>query len=196
MTISRTVVLVAGSDPDLVDRLAEQLREHWAVRTAYGAETAVETADDEVDVAVIDDGLLEVEDRLLPALYGVGGCRVVLLAEAPNQVPVRDVDRELARPAPTDEVLAAVQEVRLRAHYHDLVEYYYELAIERATLLSEDGEGLAETRAGELDRLLNRLDGEIDEVIETLSEWDAFSRLCRELTPDGGQNLGDLEAGI
>ena len=204
MTISRTTVLVVRSDPEQVDRLAERLREHWAVRTAYDAEAAVETAGDEVDVAVVDDGLADVENRLLPALYGADGCRVVLLAESPgqgavrrdsNQVAIRDVDRALAHPAETDDIVAAVQEVRLRARYHDLVEHYYELAVERSTLLSKDDD-LAGARADELGRLLDGIRSEIDQVIETLSERDAFSRLCRELPPDGEQDVGDLEAGV
>ena len=202
MTISRTTVLVASSDPEQVDRLAERLREHWAVRTAYDTEAAVEIAGDEVDVAVVDDGLSALGERLLPALHGAGGCRVVLLTENPNEVEVqeglvavRDVDRALVRPAETDDVLAAVQEVRLRARYHDLVEHYYDLAVERSTLLSKEAE-LAEVRADELGQLLDGVRSEIDQVIEVLSERDAFPRLCRELSSDDEQDVGDLEAGV
>ena len=195
MTISRTIVLVAGSDPDRVDCLAERLREHWAVRTAYDAEAAVEIASDEVDVAVVGDGFSELGERVLPALYDADGCRVVQLTEDPSQVVIRDVDRALARPAGADDVLAAVQEVRLRARYHELVEHYYELAVERSTLLSTDDD-LAEVRADELERLLDGVRSEIDQVVETLSERDAFSRLCRELTSDDEQDVGNLEAGV
>ena len=211
MTISQTTVLVARSDPEQVDRLAERLREHWAVRTAYDTEAAVEIAGDEVDVAVVDDGLPALEEQLLPALHAADGCRIVLLTGTPgevtipensnevavqgNQVAVRNVDRALVRSAETDDIVAAVQEVRLRARYHDLVEHYYDLAVERSTLLSKESE-LAEVRADELGQLLDGVRSEIDGVIETLSERNAFSRLCRELSPDDEQDVGDLEAGV
>lgn len=190
MTDERTAILVAGSDPGTVDRLAARLRRDWAVRTAYGADAAIRVVHDEAAVAVFDDRLPGTRDRLLPALRAApGDCRAILLADDGAEPASRCVDRRMARPADPDAVANAVEELWLRARYDELVEEYYDLAVERAALEREHCDPGA---SSEVHRRLDEVRSDIDDVLDALDDHGAFPRLCRELSPDDPDV--DLEA--
>lgn len=181
MTDERDAVLVAGVDPDQVERLAARLRERWPVRTAYGSTDVLGVADDSVAVAVVDDRLDGVDDLVLPALREeCSGCRVVVIAD--GAAATASTDRQLPRPVDLAAVVDAVEELLLRARYEELVDEYYARAAERATM--EQRPDVEEGRTQELQRHLDRLESEVDDVLVALADHDAFARLCGEFSPD------------
>lgn len=181
MASARHLVVVAHTEPAAVDELADDLRAEYTVRTAYDAETLVETLDDGVDVVLVDPALPDVglrglrERRRTDELcYGIGALTAFGRPSEPAAVDA------VVEPSARNAVLRdAVELLAEQATYRRLLNRYYAVASERAALLS--GESDPQTGSDErterrrLDERLERIRAELDDAREALDTETVFA---------------------
>ena len=106
------VVLVVDDDRDVADLYSEYLAESYEVRTAYGGEEALELADDDVSVVLLDRRMPDRSgDEVLEALRerGFEGQVVLLTAVSPDvDVVEMGLDDYVVKPASPAEIEAVV----------------------------------------------------------------------------------------
>ena len=106
------VVLVVDDDQDLADMYSESLADQFEVRTAYGGDEALEAADDDVEVVLLDRRMPDRSgDEVLEALRdrGFEGQVVMLTAVSPDfDVLEMGFDDYVVKPVSPSEVSSVV----------------------------------------------------------------------------------------
>ncbi|MEF8851441.1 MAG: HalX domain-containing protein [Haloarculaceae archaeon] len=179
-------VLVVDDERDIADLYTAWLEESYAVRTAYGAQEALELADADLDVVLLDrqmpemtgDGVLErIREREL-------GCRVVMVTAVDPDFDIVDMpfDDYLTKPVMLEELRDAVERMRTREDYDEKMQDLFALSAKKATLEAEKDP--AELRNNEeyeeLDRRVRQLRAEADETVAEIGETGDFEAVFRE----------------
>ena len=187
MTRTATV-LVVEDERELANLFADWLGTSYDVRTAYGAESALEQFDDDVDVVLLDRRLPESSgDDVLETVRERGNdCQVAMVTAVDPDFDILELgfDAYVVKPVDREELDALVSRLLARSLYSDEVQSYFSLASKRATLETsktdgqlndDDGYQSLRVEAEEKRSNLDQLVGELDEsdflaVFEDLNE--------------------------
>jgi len=179
-------VLVVDDERDIADLYSAWLEESYTVRTAYGAREALEQADEDVDVVLLDrqmpemtgdEVLEEVRDRDLD-------CRVVMVTAVDPDFDIVDMpfDDYLTKPVMLEELRDAVERMRTREDYDEKMQDFFALSAKKATL--EAQKDPVELRNSEeyeqLDREVEQLRQEADDTVAEIGETDDFEAMFQE----------------
>jgi DNA-binding response OmpR family regulator len=178
--LAARVVLVADGDPTVTDDLAAVLRDHFSVRTAYDSADALTSLDADVGVVLLDPEMpgLSVRHVLDRVTAEAVDCQVAALVAEPPDQAVTTYDDYLVKPVDPDELVATVDRLSRRAAYRTALEEYYALS-EQCARLPEGHPDRAD-----LERRIEELREEIDDVFVTLDGPDAYDAALRELRTD------------
>lgn len=176
-THSSHVVLVADSDPEITDDVAELLRDGYVVRTAYTSEAVLSSVDDDVSVVLLDPALPDLlVDDVIDRLADGGNWRVAALTE---RRPADDrFDGHVSKPVARESLMSTVDRLCHCVAYRDTLDRYYDVAQARATLSSDD------PQLDRLDSKLSDIEVELGEVAESIDSDDAYEAALREPAGD------------
>lgn len=172
-------VLIVDDDSELADLYSKFLASEYDVRTATGGGEALEKADADVDVILLDRRMPELSgDEVLARLAGRGlDAQVAMLTAVEPERDIVDLpfDEYQTKPVTRDELLALVRVLLERAKYDEHSQRFFSLAVKKATL-----EAANEYGSEEYERIVTQLedlrDG-IDTTLEEVSETDLLPEL-------------------
>ncbi|WP_459192660.1 HalX domain-containing protein [Halosimplex sp. J119] len=183
-------VLVVDDERDIADLYSTWLEEEYDVRTAYGAEQALEEADEAVDVVFLDRQMPEMNgDEVLEALRERNlDCRVVMVTAVDPDFDIVDMpfDDYLTKPVMLDDLFGAVDRMLTRADYDDRLQEFFSLASKKATLEAEmDHTELQDNE--EYQRLKTEVESlrqEADRSVTEFSDAEDYETLFQEFPGD------------
>jgi len=181
-------VLVVDDEPDVADAYAAQLRDRYAVRTAYSGEKALDTIDGTVDVVLLDRRMPEMSgDEVLQTLRSKGvETRVAMVTAVDPDFDIIEMpfDDYLTKPVSRSELFETVERLLTCAKYDDQFQQFYSLTSKLATLQANKSQSSLE-ESEEYAELTERREAVREQLDETLSEFndDAFAAMFRELNP-------------
>jgi DNA-binding response OmpR family regulator len=179
-------VLVVDDERDIADLYSAWLEESYTVRTAYGADGALEHADEDVDVVLLDRQMPEMTgDEVLERLRERElDCRVVMVTAVDPDFDIVDMpfDDYLTKPVMLEELRDAVERMRTREDYDEQMQDFFALSAKKATL--EAQKDPVELRNNEeyerLDQRVQELRQEADETVAELGETEDFEAMFQE----------------
>ncbi|MFB6143279.1 MAG: response regulator transcription factor [Halorientalis sp.] len=185
-TTDEATVLVVDDERDIADLYTAWLEESYTVRTAYGAQEALERADAELDVVLLDRQMPEMTgDEVLERIRERElGCRVVMVTAVDPDFDIVDMpfDDYLTKPVMLEELRDAVERMRTREDYDEKMQDFFALSAKKATL--EAQKDPVELRNNEeyeqLDDRVEELREEADETVAEISETDDFEAMFQE----------------
>ncbi|WP_415380989.1 HalX domain-containing protein [Halosimplex sp. TS25] len=183
-------VLVVDDERDIADLYSTWLGEEYDVRTAYGAEEALDEADDAVDVVFLDRQMPEMNgDEVLEALRQRElDCRVVMVTAVDPDFDIVDMpfDDYLTKPVMLEDLYEAVDRMLTRENYDDRMQEFFSLASKKATLEAEME--YAELQNNEeykrLEAEVETLRREADQSVAEVSDTEDFETLFQEFPGD------------
>jgi DNA-binding response OmpR family regulator len=179
-------VLVVDDERDIADLYSAWLEESYTVRTAYGAGEALDHADEDVDVVLLDRQMPEMTgDEVLERVRERGlDCRVVMVTAVDPDFDIVDMpfDDYLTKPVMLEELRDAVERMRTREDYDEQMQDFFALSAKKATL--EAQKDPVELRNNEeyerLDDRVEKLRQEADETVAELGETEDFEAMFQE----------------
>jgi DNA-binding response OmpR family regulator len=179
-------VLVVDDERDIADLYSAWLEESYAVRTAYGAGEALDHADEEVDVVLLDRQMPEMTgDEVLERIRERDlDCRVVMVTAVDPDFDIVDMgfDDYLTKPVMLEELRDAVERMRTRESYDEQMQDFFALSAKKATL--EAQKDPVELRNNEeyerLDERVEQLRQEADDTVAELGETEDFEAVFQE----------------
>jgi len=179
-------VLVVDDERDIADLYSAWLEESYTVRTAYGAGEALDHADEDVDVVLLDRQMPEMTgDEVLERVRERGlDCRVVMVTAVDPDFDIVDMpfDDYLTKPVMLEELRDAVERMRTREDYDEQMQDFFALSAKKATL--EAQKDPVELRNNEeyerLDERVEQLRQEADETVAELGETEDFEAMFQE----------------
>jgi two-component system response regulator AdeR len=185
-------ILVVDDEQDIADLYTTWLEMEYQVRTAYGGETAIEEADDEVDIIFLDrqmpsysgdEVLEEVRDRGLE-------CRVVMVTAVDPDFDIIQMgfDDYLTKPVMREDLYEAVDGMQERDEYDDTMQDYFSLASKKATLEAEKtpSELQNSEEYQELTARIDELETDADDAVSQIN--DDYESLFQEF-PGGDESF-------
>lgn len=166
----RPTVLVVDDETDTADIYTDILGGEYDVRTAYSGEEALELADSDVSVVLLDRRMPELSgDEVLKELRARDyDCRVVMVTAIDPDIDIIDLqfDDYLVKPVSADELRDAVERMLARNDHDDKIREAIAVASKMATLESkmEIAELEASQEYAELDRKFEELREDIGTV--------------------------------
>ncbi|MCU4717234.1 response regulator transcription factor [Halapricum hydrolyticum] len=182
-------VLVVDDEPDVADAYAAQLREKYAVRTAYGGQGALDAIDETIDVVLLDRRMPEISgDEVLRTLRSKGiETRVAMVTAVDPDFDIIEMpfDDYLTKPVSRSELFETVDRLLTCAKYDAQFQEFYSLTSKLATLQANKSQSELEN-SEEYVELTERREAVRERLDETLSEFndDAFAAMFRELNPN------------
>ncbi|MFB6139185.1 MAG: response regulator [Halosimplex sp.] len=183
-------VLVVDDERDIADLYSTWLEEEYEVRTAYGAEEALEETDEDVDVVFLDrqmpgmngdEVLEELRERELT-------CRVVMVTAVDPDFDIVEMpfDDYLTKPVMLDDLHGAAERMLSRESYDERMQEFFSLASKKATLEAEKDyvELQSSEEYEELETEVESLREEADRTVSDLSEAEDFETLFQEFPGD------------
>lgn len=172
-------VLVVEDQPDLARAYTEILSTQYSVRKALGGEEALEMADNEVDVVLLDRRMPGMSgDEVLANLVERGiSVKVAMLTAVEPDVDIVDLpfDDYKIKPVNNDELIGLIEVLMRRAEYDNTSQQFFRLAAKKKTLESA---GKDDTEAyQQLNEQLQDLRDDVDETLEELSHDAAIGGL-------------------
>lgn len=167
------VILVCVADDDLRHSVTQSLRDEWPVRTAHDEAEADNSLDEAVAVVVLDltDDAFDVDRTLERRKEGGLSFETAALVDiSPNRLMGKRFEGYVRKPPSMDVLQATVDRLQRRARYDRLLQRYYTLSNEYASVI-DDG------HPDELAQLQDRLVGlrdRLDAVADDLNDVDAF----------------------
>jgi DNA-binding response OmpR family regulator len=179
-------VLVVDDERDIADLYSAWLEESYTVRTAYGASEALDHADEDVDVVLLDRQMPEMTgDEVLDRVRERGlDCRVVMVTAVDPDFDIVDMpfDDYLTKPVMLEELRDAVERMRTREDYDEQMQDFFALSAKKATL--EAQKDPVELRNNEeyerLDERVDELRQEADDTVAELGETEDFEAMFQE----------------
>jgi DNA-binding response OmpR family regulator len=179
-------VLVVDDERDIADLYTAWLEENYAVRTAYGAQEALDKTDDGLDVVLLDRQMPEMTgDEVLERIRERElDCRVVMVTAVDPDFDIVDMpfDDYLTKPVMLEELRDAVERMSTRDEYDEKVQDFFALSAKKATL--EAQKDPVELRNNEeyeqLDQRVAHLREEADETVAEIGETDDFEAVFQE----------------
>ncbi|MBX0294926.1 HalX domain-containing protein [Haloarcula nitratireducens] len=165
-------ILVVDDEADVADAYAAQLRERYAVETAYSGESALDVLDESIDVVLLDRRMPGMSgDEVLSTIRERGfGARVAMVTAVEPGFDIVEMpfDDYVVKPVSRGALLETIEHLGRCATYEERIREYYALTGKRAALVANKPR--AELAASEEFQSLER---EIDAVRETLDEITA-----------------------
>lgn len=183
-------VLVVDDERDIADLYSTWLGEEFEVRTAYGAQEALDQADEHLDVVFLDRQMPEMNgDEVLEVLRERDlKCRVVMVTAVDPDFDIVDMpfDDYLTKPVMLDDLHGATERMLTRESYDERMQEFFSLASKKATLEAEkDYVELQDNEEfEELESDVEDLREEADESVSDLSEAEDFEALFQEFPGD------------
>jgi DNA-binding response OmpR family regulator len=179
-------VLVVDDERDIADLYTAWLEESYTVRTAYGAAEALDQADEDLDVVLLDRQMPEMTgDEVLERVRERElDCRVVMVTAVDPDFDIVDMpfDDYLTKPVMLEELRDAVERMRTREDYDEKMQDFFALSAKKATL--EAQKDPVELRNNEeyeqLDERVEELRQEADETVAEVAETDDFEAMFQE----------------
>jgi len=144
-------VLVVDDDRDLADTYGLWLEEYYDVRVAHGGEAALEIADDDVDVVLLDRRMPGVAgDEVLAELRDRGlDCQVSMLTAIEPDSDLVDMpfDEYLVKPVSKSEVRETVEELLVRSSFDEQAQDLFAVDATERALSRRDGEAFSDPEA-------------------------------------------------
>ncbi|MBV0924890.1 HalX domain-containing protein [Halomicroarcula limicola] len=165
-------ILVVDDEADVADAYAAQLRERYAVETAYSGESALDALDESVDVVLLDRRMPGVSgDEVLSTIRERGpGMRVAMVTAVEPGFDIVEMpfDDYVVKPVSRGALYETIEHLMRCATYEKRIREYYALTGKRAALVANKSQ--AELATSEAFQSLER---EIDAVRETLDDVTA-----------------------
>jgi DNA-binding response OmpR family regulator len=179
------VVLVVDDEPELAELYAHWLGDTYDVLVATSGEEALETATDDVDVALLDRRMPSMSgDEVLDALRERSiDCRVAMITAVEPDLDIVEMpfDDYMVKPISREELHSVVEVLLSRTQFDNRTQEFFALASKKATLenAAKDGD------TDEYRRLTARMNQLREEIDETLSQFsnEEFRAAFREF-PD------------
>jgi len=183
-------VLVVDDERDIADLYSTWMEKEYDVRTAYGAEEALDEASEAVDVVFLDRQMPEMNgDEVLEILRERAlECRVVMVTAVDPDFDIVDMpfDDYLTKPVMLDDLNGAVDRMLTRENYDERMQEFFSLASKKATLEAEKDR--VELQSNEeyeaLESEVEHLREEADESVSDLSDAEDFETLFQEFPGD------------
>ena len=179
-------VLVVDDEPDVADAYAAQLKNDYAVSTAYSGQEALDTLDDGVDVVLLDRRMPGISgDEVLDHIRDRGlDCRVAMVTAVDPDFDIIDMpfDDYVIKPVSQDDLFKTIERLLTASEYESKLRTYYALSAKHATLLSNKPESeLAESEEfADLEERMDELQNRLDETVSTFDD-DDFVAAFRDL---------------
>jgi len=169
-------VLVVEDDPDLREVYDRVLSSFYAVSTAGTGADALDIVTAETDVVLLDRRLpdMDFDDVLRELKAQCGDCYVALVTGVEPDFDIIElgIDDYLVKPVTTEQMCDAVERLCSVAEYDATYQELSQKRVKRSVLLQEkpptelsDSEEFAQLCAE-----IERLEDELDEMVETVSE--------------------------
>ena len=187
MSAEPPLVLVVEDERDLADLYATWLRDEYRVRVAYGGREAVETLDDEVDIALLDRRMPDLSgDETLQAIREEGvECRVAMVTavEPDFDIVAMGFDDYLVKPVSRDALKETVENLLLRSTYDEGIQELFSLASKKALLEAEKDPATLEANEEyqELSERVAELRADLDETLTSFDDGDGVEGMYRDL---------------
>ncbi len=183
-------VLVVDDETEVADVYALKLEREYDVRVAYGGQEALEKADDDVDVVLLDRRMpdLSGDDVLAELRDREDDCRVIMITAVDPDFDIIEMpfDDYLCKPVESGDLVGAVEQQFAADAYDDRLAEYYEvtsklvlLEAEKTPQELEENEDVAALR----DRA-ERLEAE---MADSLSDFEDFEMAFRDIGRQPGR---------
>jgi DNA-binding response OmpR family regulator len=183
-------VLVVDDETEVADVYALKLEREYDVRVAYGGQEALEKADDEVDVVLLDRRMPDVSgDEVLAELRDRGDdCRVIMITAVDPDFDIIEMpfDDYLCKPVESADLVGAVEQQLAADTYDDRLTEYYEVTSKLALLEAEKTPRELEENE-DVAALRERADQLEAEMSESLSDFEDFELAFREIGRQPGR---------
>jgi DNA-binding NtrC family response regulator len=171
---SEPTVLVVDDEDRVANCYKLFIDDAYDARVALGGQQAVERLDRTVEVVLLDRRMPkmhghEVLDHIHDERYG---CRVILVSALDPDLEVLDYQfsKYLKKPIVKDQLLDAIEQVRMLDRYERLLTRYYQ-TVEKYSIMQSEFSGVALEDSEEFQTLkdeITRLREEIDETLHGL----------------------------
>ncbi|WP_299265948.1 response regulator [Halorientalis sp.] len=183
-------VLVVDDETEVADVYALKLEREYDVQVAYGGQEALEEADGDVDVVLLDRRMPDVSgDAVLEELRDRGlDCRVIMITAVDPDFDIIEMpfDDYLCKPVESDDLVGAVNQQLAADAYDDRLTEYYEVASKLALLEAEKTPQELEEN-DDVTTLRERAERLEAEMADSLSNFEGFEIAFREIGRQPGR---------
>jgi len=181
----RAKILVVDDEPEVADVYAEQLRDRYAVETAYSGEAALSALDSAIDVVLLDRRMPELSgDEVLSTIREKRyETRVAMVTAVDPDFDIIEMpfDDYVIKPVSKAELLETIEQLILYADYEERLRECYSLTAKYAALESSKPESVLEESEefAELKAEIAEVRADLDEITESFDAAD-FETLFRD----------------
>ena len=165
------IVLVVDDEANVAEAYALWLPDEYEVRTATNGEQALDAADEDVDVVLLDRHMPDLSgDEVLDRLRERGlDCRVAMVTAVDPDFDIAEMpfDTYLTKPVGRDEIRDAVEKLLGLSSFGDQSRQFFAVSRKIATLESEKRASELEDSDAYRQRVARReeLDAELDDAV-------------------------------
>ncbi len=181
---TQATVLVVDDEPEVADVYALRLGTEFETRVAYGGEEALEAADEDIDIVLLDRRMPTLSgDEVLEQLRDQGyDTRVIMLTAVDPGMDIIDMpfDDYLCKPVEKDNLTAAIGQ-QLRAQRYDARLLEYMEVTSKLALLEAELSAQEVSENEELQELSQRADDLKAQMDDTLEGFENIDTAFREI---------------